>query len=847
MEENKQKKIAEKLKAKQKQKKMVQKKVPKAKRKPLKGKAAKKTPESIARKRLTKNSQVETNNKDLMDFSSLPVADQITMPRPQNEKEAMEIIKQTLAKVKQSSNCSELSNAIRDNPLSPEVLYETVNNLCVHWLEWDKLDSIALSLVPSDVPNSDSGRPDFPVETMGDGNCLFRAVSRALFGTEEHHLELRVRTMVEAFLNLRYYSSNENLGDGLKKPTGRRRSRTIRPLDYYLASGHNGPAFQAPKTGDPHRQDHLMQLVAEEFFLSGKSGSYCSTLILFPLSTVIQRKIFLVHPNKTADGRALETNSPIRFFQNRMFHPRPVQQVPDALQRENITLLWTNVLEGVEYNHFVPLVVRDVNKVYRLLPLDPFNASRNSPKRTDKSLKTEESEPSTGRHQGQAPGQQVRMEDVGSEQEDNLTVLDTIHRKTDAQGNSHQKEILEQLKHEQENCPADEPENNKVKMASPEEDDKEIWLEDVQVVLKNTPANGRPEQMSIDPLEQNASHTDPSVQRTARSANVDIKPDLCATEDLMESCAVAESQGRSEEQRNMQMRVNQVDMSSEDQRDTREKQEDDSDVGDRRKPGAREVDSEEKWTVDQAQTADREGPSDGKTQAYPGKGIHSIANELATKINVTKENVVEINLKGEAAMMTSPSQGPSEGDASTAEKSSGRRKRQKPQHILTASAGSPGNSPAKKKAAEDEINKKYMEKLESIQKPKTLGLASSLSHADQKKVDMERRTLQLYSSNNEGKARTNPVVKFKDSEEVEKDSITVNKDSKESSSSVKPLKSVLKKDTGLSDKQMTPPQIEEPEPTGPRDTGATEDSHELMENHRNASECAADNLNYHRW
>lgn len=40
-----------------------------------------------------------------------------------------------------------------------------------------------------------------PVHVEGDGNCLYRAISRALYGSEEHHLEIRYRTLVELVIN----------------------------------------------------------------------------------------------------------------------------------------------------------------------------------------------------------------------------------------------------------------------------------------------------------------------------------------------------------------------------------------------------------------------------------------------------------------------------------------------------------------------------------------------------------------------------------------------------------------------------------------------------------------------
>ena len=45
----------------------------------------------------------------------------------------------------------------------------------------------------------------FPVETYGDGNCLFRALSSTLYGTDEHYVEMRLRAAVEVMLNQQYY------------------------------------------------------------------------------------------------------------------------------------------------------------------------------------------------------------------------------------------------------------------------------------------------------------------------------------------------------------------------------------------------------------------------------------------------------------------------------------------------------------------------------------------------------------------------------------------------------------------------------------------------------------------
>ena len=53
-----------------------------------------------------------------------------------------------------------------------------------------------------------------PVEIEPDGNCLFRAISKCLYGNEENHLEIRYRVLVElCFRKEEFLSySQENMG-----------------------------------------------------------------------------------------------------------------------------------------------------------------------------------------------------------------------------------------------------------------------------------------------------------------------------------------------------------------------------------------------------------------------------------------------------------------------------------------------------------------------------------------------------------------------------------------------------------------------------------------------------------
>ena len=47
-----------------------------------------------------------------------------------------------------------------------------------------------------------------PLSVYGDGNCLYRAASLALFGDKNSHLLLRLKSGIEVMLNRKYYDNS---------------------------------------------------------------------------------------------------------------------------------------------------------------------------------------------------------------------------------------------------------------------------------------------------------------------------------------------------------------------------------------------------------------------------------------------------------------------------------------------------------------------------------------------------------------------------------------------------------------------------------------------------------------
>lgn len=151
-----------------------------------------------------------------------------------------------------------------------------------------------------------------PVTVGADGNCFFRAVSVALYGTEKAHAQLRLLSVIEALLCHTLYDSSS-------------------------------PDYYAPYVADA---DLILSDYNKFIFDLVKNGSYCDMLTVLVCSTVVQRPIQTRWPIPTRDGRAAPTTKRVTG--------RGVGLQPTS----DINILWTcgAVLEPPVINHFVPLL-----------------------------------------------------------------------------------------------------------------------------------------------------------------------------------------------------------------------------------------------------------------------------------------------------------------------------------------------------------------------------------------------------------------------------------------------------------------------------------------------------------
>ena len=135
----------------------------------------------------------------------------------------------------------------------------------------DVICQVAMVFYPSDHP------PNHVLnETYGDGNCFFRAVSHALFGTEERHVEICVGIVFEAVLNETLHLNGNYLNFGMKnnvpsRPNLRRPSTTI-VMRYCLYSGDNsirGHRLDETEIQHVYRQDVMRIETVNNYEVSG--------------------------------------------------------------------------------------------------------------------------------------------------------------------------------------------------------------------------------------------------------------------------------------------------------------------------------------------------------------------------------------------------------------------------------------------------------------------------------------------------------------------------------------------------------------------------------------------------
>ena len=191
-------------------------------------------------------------------------------------------------------------------------------------LSGDVVDDIALVFCPEDGPER-----MVPIKCLGDGNCFCRAISRLIYGNEDHHVEIRVRIVEEAVKRKHLYLNDTYLALG-RSTTNDKDSLSKR---YCMYSQCYGPGKSVEET----YEDEVLTICNDQ--------AYMGLWQIHQVANVLKRPIGMVYP--------IEVREDVRNDCNRMFLPS------EPTEKQPIYILWTPMdANAANYKviHFVPLV-----------------------------------------------------------------------------------------------------------------------------------------------------------------------------------------------------------------------------------------------------------------------------------------------------------------------------------------------------------------------------------------------------------------------------------------------------------------------------------------------------------
>ena len=73
----------------------------------------------------------------------------------------------------------------------------------------DQVDIVAKKDIPIDILQRFNMH--YPICIVPDGNCFCRSISQLVYGSEDHHVEMRCRIVIDSVLNLKNYTDHDYL------------------------------------------------------------------------------------------------------------------------------------------------------------------------------------------------------------------------------------------------------------------------------------------------------------------------------------------------------------------------------------------------------------------------------------------------------------------------------------------------------------------------------------------------------------------------------------------------------------------------------------------------------------
>ena len=186
------------------------------------------------------------------------------------------------------------------------------------------VDNIAEAIYPADGPENIC-----PLKVYGDGNCFYRALSKAIFGHEGRHTELRVMTVLELVKNTRKYASQATYDKMCSNP----------PSVQYVVETSVSDRSLVP--------GNFLKSIQNETLSSIKSGEYCSLIHFFAVANALNHPIYSIYP--TIQNVAV----------NRHYFHQEIRPLSDEKVRQGspIYIMWSHTENSNPINwspnHFV--------------------------------------------------------------------------------------------------------------------------------------------------------------------------------------------------------------------------------------------------------------------------------------------------------------------------------------------------------------------------------------------------------------------------------------------------------------------------------------------------------------
>ena len=189
----------------------------------------------------------------------------------------------------------------------------------------------------------------FPYDVEADGNCLFRSFSVLIFGNENHHIELRIRSFLELLLNSRHYLSPQVLHMLVKNEL----------QDYTKFIIFSQTKYDSKiDLSETDRDEFLFDIISDDISACNEVGFWHIT----SMCQILNTPIVSLHPN---------FNDERLYAFDRILYPNKISNDQDEMPDNAIYIMWTRKNSPVDDDknkwfptHFVPCLKKKTFDIF---------------------------------------------------------------------------------------------------------------------------------------------------------------------------------------------------------------------------------------------------------------------------------------------------------------------------------------------------------------------------------------------------------------------------------------------------------------------------------------------------